>query len=157
MTIKQRTFYIQLWHRVCDANVWDRSDDALRHAEVAAALDGNHKHFRDFSNKDFDRVIAHFTALIDADDFDPAHLALDAAEAAEASERRRLIWRINQLSGQLPRGYAATILRQRFHIMFDEELNECSLDELTKIRNTLWARLQNRQPSPQPTTKETPS
>jgi len=149
MTPSQRKFYIDLWRRVCDANQWDRNDADLRHAEVAAALDGNGKSFRDFTNKDFDRVIAHFKALIESDEFDPAQLDGDPAEEGE---RKRLIFRIKQIGAQLPQGYAAAILRDRFKIIFEEELLACPIGELATIRNTLWARLQShqsRQPQPQ--------
>ena len=140
MTPSQRKYYIDLWFRVCDANNWNRNDADLRHAEVAAALDGNAKSFRDFSNRDFDRVIAHFKALIESDEFDPSQLDGDPAEQGE---KKRLIFRIKQLGAQLPQGYAAAILRDRFRIIFEEELHTCPISELTQIRNTLWARLQS--------------
>lgn len=115
MTSKQEALYWMKWRAACAAQGWDQKDSDRRHALHALAL-GQDKSHKDFTNPDFDRVLAHLNLQIDPNDPEArkkveAYEALDRApsfdgptkydrqtEADDPGERKRLIYRIRQLA-----------------------------------------------------------
>jgi hypothetical protein len=141
MTPAQRRYYIDLARNAYAAEERPLPFDKWRHEQVAIAL-GAAKHFRDFNNKDFDRVRGHFEGIIDPARFSPEN------HTEEAGERRRLRILADEAFTALGSRYCHVILKERFHgTAFIEELET---DELRQLVNTLQSRLASKRQPPSP-------
>jgi hypothetical protein len=138
MSDKQRRLYLDVTRKAFDGQFppTDEKFEVFRHREVATALGGTDKRFRDFTNRELDLVLAHFRKLT-TDTTD----STDTEPADEAGQKRRLCYTIRQLRDELPQNYAATVLWDRFKVTFDEELDQLGVNTLQQIRATLKARL----------------
>lgn len=121
MTPKQDALYWREWSKVRKAQ-----PDADRHALHVRAL-GDDKSHKDFSNKEFDQVLAEFRAITA-----PADVAAQLRQLAQS--KTRLIWSIRQ---KAPEAYWTTIAIDRFGT---DDLADLSESQLTQLRNTLAAR-----------------
>ncbi len=121
MSPKQTSLYWREWaavRRVCP--------EADRHELHARAL-GLDKSSKEFTNADFDKVLAEFRAISEPDN-------LEGQLRQISQPVRRLIWRIRKLA---PESYWRAIARDKFGT---ETLAELSEGQLTMLRNTLAAR-----------------
>ncbi len=111
--------------------------EADRHALHLAAL-GTDKSSREFSNEDFDRVLAAFRALSDSTN-------LDAQLRQIAQPRARLLWSLEHivrpcltLYVEQPDAYIRAVCQARFAAADYHDLGD---PQLHQLRITLWARL----------------
>ena len=116
-----------LWRDACAARGWNPQDSDRRHA-IYEQIFGAPKNFAAFTNRDFDRVKAHFLSLADPAD-------LHAQMRAQDQPRARLQWKIRQSA---PEAYWKKICRGKFHTQDLEDLDE---SQLTMMRNTIAARM----------------
>lgn len=120
-------------------------EGAWRRAEVVAVL--GQPLTKAASNAELDRVLDHFEAIEHADEFDPATLG------GPDRATKRLVWVCRQrireygetfLSDDGRRSAPRKVLRERFGIVFDEELNQCDAETLRRIAATFTARIAAR-------------
>ena len=130
MTTLQNSLYFREWGRVrtaCKQQGFPVSDRHALHVQ-ALGLDKSHL---DFSNEDFDRVLAEFRALSQPDN-------LDAQLRQQDMPRRRLLYTIQRLA---PEPYWRAIARDKFGTADETRLDLAQLDQL---RITLAARARSR-------------
>lgn len=137
MTAKQEALYWRKWSLICDRYGWPQSDNQRRHDLHIQAL-GQNKSHRNFTNPEFDRILAVMNKLADPDSV-AAQMVLDEYENKEdPGERRRLIYRINQLADE---PYTLALCRNMFQTSRWQDL---PLDSLTILRDTLVTRFRAR-------------
>ena len=130
MTALQNSLYFREWGRVratCKQQGFPVPD---RHSLHIKAL-GQDKSHLDFTNEDFDRVLAEFRALSQPD-------SLAAQLRQQDMPRRRLLYSIRRLADE---PYWRAIARDKFGT--DDE-SRLQLEQLTQLRITLAARSRAR-------------
>ena len=130
MTPLQNSLYFREWGRVravCKQQGFPVPD---RHSLHVKAL-GQDKSHLDFTNDDFDQVLAEFRALSQPDN-------LDAQLRQQDMPRRRLLYSIMHLAAE---PYWRAIARDKFGT--DDE-TRLDLAQLTQLRITLAARSRSR-------------
>jgi hypothetical protein len=133
MTKSQIAKYWQEWRKVAAAD-----PAADRHALHVEAL-GFDKSSREFSNEEFDKVLAVFWAIIK-----PANLHAQVRQ--ENQPRQRLIWVIqNRL--RPPEAYLRKVCSDKFRC---SDLNLLTLEQLQQLRFTLTARRKAFRGNPEP-------
>ena len=151
MTAKQESLYWRRWGRVrkvlIELGEFSKEDaDAHRHDIHREALGADKSH-KDFTNKDLDRVLDAFDAIL---------VIQEGARAGDRSDQpvKRLIWSIEHLG--LPSDYIQAIARDQFKTSDWRSLTE---DELTRFRMTCAARASARRrktPAPAPDPGDVP-
>ena len=130
MTALQNSLYFREWSRVRVACKQQGFPVPDRHSLHVKAL-GQDKSHLDFTNDDFDRVLAEFRALSQPDN-------LAAQLLQQDMPRRRLLYSIMHLA---PEPYWRAIARDKFGT--DDE-TRLDLAQLTQLRITLAARSRSR-------------
>ena len=130
MTALQNSLYFREWGRVRTACKQQGFPIPDRHSLHVKAL-GLDKSHLDFTNDDFDRVLAEFRALSQPDDL-PAQLR------QQDMPRRRLLYSIMR---RAPEPYWRAIARDKFGT--DDE-TRLDLAQLTQLRITMAARSRSR-------------
>jgi hypothetical protein len=121
ITKKQNRWYWQEWSKA------RRVDPALdRHALHISAL-GYDKSHGEFTNEEFETVIAEFLCISEPEN-------LDAQLRLLKQPKVRLIYRITRLA---PEAYLQTLLQDRWKT---SNLMDLSVSDLHQLRNTLKAR-----------------
>ncbi|HOC58198.1 MAG TPA: hypothetical protein PKI20_21445 [Verrucomicrobiota bacterium] len=131
MTPLQNSLYFREWGRVratCKQHGFHVPD---RHALHVKAL-GLDKSHLDFTNDDFDRVLAEFRAISSPED-------LDGQLRQQDQPRRRLLYSICRLA---PEPYWRAIARDKFGTADETRLD---LEQLRQLRITLAARSRSKQ------------
>ena len=131
MTSAQNSLYFREWGRVraaCKQQGFPLPD---RHSLHVKAL-GQDKSHLDFTNEDFDLVLAEFRALSQPDN-------LAAQFRQQDQPRRRLLYTIRRLA---PEPYWRAIARDKFGTT---DLDRLDLVQLHQLRITLAARSRSRQ------------
>lgn len=126
MTASQNSLYFREWGRVrttCKEQGFPVPD---RHSLHVKALGQDRSHL-DFTNEDFDLVLAEFRALSQPD-------SLAAQLRQQDQPRRRLLYSIRRLADE---PYWRAIAQDKFGTADETRLD---LDQLTQLRNTLAAR-----------------
>ncbi|HRT57624.1 MAG TPA: hypothetical protein P5038_13440 [Candidatus Paceibacterota bacterium] len=130
MTRAQDQLYWREWAavvRTCKAHGWPVPD---RHELHASAL-GSDKSHLDFTNADFDLVLAQFRAISQPDN-------LGAQLRAQDQPRARLLYSIRRLA---PEAYSAKVARDKFGTA---DLDELGLGQLAQLHITLAARARRK-------------
>jgi hypothetical protein len=130
MTPAQNALYFREWGRVrsvCKQQGFPIPDRHDLHVK-ALGLDKSH---RDFTNADFDRVLAEFRAISQPDN-------LAAQLRQQNMPRRRLLYGIRRLAAE---PYWRAIAQDKFGTADESRLD---LDQLTQLRITLAARARAR-------------
>ena len=130
MTTSQNNLYFREWGRVravCKQQGFPVPD---RHSIHVKAL-GQDKSHLDFTNDDFDRVLAEFRALSQPDN-------LAAQLRQQDMPRRRLLYSIRRLADE---PYWRAIAQDKFGTADETRLD---LAQLTQLRITLAARARSR-------------
>ena len=130
MTQQQRALYFREWGRVtatCRQHGFPVPD---RHDLHVKAL-GLDKSSKDFTNEDFDRVLAEFRAISQPDN-------LAAQLRQQDQPRRRLLYTIRRLA---PEPYWRAIAQDKFGTADETRLD---LEQLRQLRITLAARSRSR-------------
>ena len=130
MTALQNSLYFREWGRVrstCKQQGFPVPD---RHSLHVKAL-GQDKSHLDFTNADFDQVLAEFRALSQPDN-------LAAQLRQQDMPRRRLLYSIRRLADE---SYWRSIAQDKFGTADETRLD---LAQLTQLRNTLAARSRSR-------------
>jgi hypothetical protein len=147
MTKAQNALYIRGALAAYRAEKRAESFDEFRHRLVAEAL-GQPKAFATFTNRDLDRVLAHFKLYIDPDNFDAA---LDEVNAGQAGHRKRLRYAIGEQIRQLGVRYAWKVAGDKFHLPnahhnmpHPDWLDQLDNAQLEQLRFTLNARIVSR-------------
>jgi hypothetical protein len=130
MTTLQNSLYFREWGRVRAACKGQGFPVPDRHSLHVKAL-GQDKSHLDFTNDDFDRVLAEFRALSQPDN-------LAAQLRQQDMPRRRLLYSIRRLA---PEPYWRAIAQDKFGT--DDE-TRLDLVQLTQLRITLAARSWSR-------------
>jgi hypothetical protein len=131
MTTSQNSLYFREWGKVRAACKQQGFPVPDRHSLHVRAL-GQDKSHLDFTNDDFDRVLAEFRAITQPDN-------LAAQLRQQDQPRRRLIYGITNLA---PESYWRVIAQDKFGT--DDE-TRLDLDQLRQLRMTLAARVRSRQ------------
>jgi Tfp pilus assembly protein PilN len=126
MTALQNSLYFREWGRVLAACKQHGFPIPERHSLHVKAL-GQDKSHLDFTNDDFDRVLAEFRALSQPDN-------LAAQLNLQDQPRRRLLYSIRRLA---PEAYWRSIARDKFGTSDETRLD---LVQLRQLRITLTAR-----------------
>src|ERR1039457_3450629 len=126
MTALQKSIYFREWGRVRAACKQQGFPVPDRHSLHVKALGQDTSHL-DFTNDDFDRVLAEFRALSQPDDL-PAQLR------QQDMPRRRLLYSIMRLAAE---PYRRAIAQDKFGTADETRLE---LAQLTQLRITLAAR-----------------
>jgi hypothetical protein len=129
MSPKQTTLYWSFWNRVCTEHGWKNNDSTRRYALHTAA--GCAASMKAFTNRDLDRYLSHCRQLLGARE--------DITVQAEAGERRRLIWRIQEdaKTAGLADAYLDKIATDQFGLACWRDL---SIQDLTHLRNIMHNR-----------------
>ena len=130
MTPLQNSLYFREWGRVRAVCKQQGLPIPDRHALHVKAL-GQDKSHLDFSNEDFDRVLAEFRAVSQPDN-------LAAQLRQQDMPRRRLLYSIMRLAAE---PYWRAIARDKFGTADETRLD---LAQLTQLRITLAARSRSR-------------
>ena len=130
MTPAQNALYFREWGRVRATCKQQGLPVPDRHSLHVKAL-GQDKSHLDFTNDDFDRVLAEFRALSQPD-------SLAAQLRQQDMPRRRLLYSIRRLAAE---PYWRAIARDKFGT---EDETRLSLVQLTQLRITLAARGRSR-------------
>ena len=130
MTALQNSLYFREWGRVRAACKEQGFPVPDRHSLHVKAL-GQDKSHLDFSNEDFDLVLAEFRALSQPDN-------LAAQLRQQDMPRRRLLYSIRRLAAE---PYWRSIAQDKFGTADETRLD---LAQLTQLRNTLAARSRSR-------------
>jgi hypothetical protein len=131
MTKLQNSLYFREWGRVRAACVQQGFPMPDRHALHVRALGHDMSHL-DFSNDDFDKVLAEFRAISRPSD-------VGAQLRQQDQPRRRLLYTIRRLA---PEPYRRAIAEDKFGTV---DLALLSLEQLRQLLITLAARAQSRQ------------
>lgn len=134
MTLNQRAAYWRMFADVAEAKGWTGNGDQMsahrREFHVLAGLGPISAKAIDHL-KMFDAIKACHLAITQ-----PGNL--NAQMRMENQPRHRLITRIKSMA---PEGYWRAIMRDKFH---SQELEDLTETELTQLRNTIEARLQEK-------------
>jgi len=130
MTALQNSLYFREWGRVRAACKQQGFPVPDRHSLHVKAL-GQDKSHLDFTNEDFDLVLAEFRALSQPDNLAAQIRQLDMP-------RRRLLYSIRRLAAE---SYWRAIARDKFGTADETRLD---LAQLTQLRITLAARARTR-------------
>ena len=130
MTTSQNSLYFREWGRVRTACKQQGFPIPDRHSLHVKAL-GLDKSHLDFTNADFDQVLAEFRALSQPDN-------LAAQLRQQDMPRRRLLYSIRRLADE---PYWRAIAQDKFGSADETRLD---LAQLTQLRNTLAARSRSR-------------
>lgn len=121
------------------------SESDWRRAQAVAVL-GRRLTAAD-SNTDLDNVLDHFEGIEKEDEFDPA------AMAGPTRQIKRLAAVVRRLMDEYAatwdyerdgRSAAMTIMRERFQVLFIEELEACEYDTLKQMADTFTNRVRQR-------------
>jgi len=130
MTPLQNSLYFREWGKLRAACQRKGRPVPDRHELHIRAL-GQDKSHLDFTNEDFDRVLAEFRAISRPDD-------LAAQLRQQDMPRRRLLYTIRRLA---PAPYCQAIARDKFGTT---DLDNLDLGQLRQLRITLAARARSR-------------
>jgi len=130
MTPLQNSLYFREWGKVRAACKEQGFPIPDRHSIHVKAL-GQDKSHLDFSNEDFDQVLAEFRAISQPDN-------VTAQLRQQDQPRRRLLYSIQRLA---PEPYWRAIARDRFGTADETSLD---LEQLRQLRITLAARAHSR-------------
>jgi hypothetical protein len=125
MTKNQLITLMRLWWpAACRGQGWNPADRELRLKVISEAVKRPVTSANDLDSRgDVDRVKAHLRQLASPDSL---QAAIDQENAAEAGERRRLLFKVQRF----PADYVNKITWDRFHCAYPDELTTPQLRQL---------------------------